>query len=202
MIWQGEEVKWIMGFENEYGATRSGKIISYKCSKAKELKGSISSYGYRYVTLNYKPYAWHRIIALTFIPSDDTTLTIDHINEDKLDNCVDNLRWCTLSENIKFYTSNVERKVKRLQRKEEKEKIRKARYVSYLKSIGTKVYINGRQFNSIHAAVRFILDQERSRGNERKEDTVRKEVRKMVQGKRKPWCMYGLYNIDTIFNNS
>ena len=62
------------------------------------LKGSISR-GYRVIRLNDKQYFYHRIIAQMFIPNPDKLPQIDHINHDKLDNRIINLRWCSSSEN-------------------------------------------------------------------------------------------------------
>lgn len=41
----------------------------------------------------------HRLVALAFIPTDDTSKHIDHIDTNPLNNNVDNLRWVTISEN-------------------------------------------------------------------------------------------------------
>ena len=41
----------------------------------------------------------HRLVALMFIPTSDTSLQIDHIDGNKISNRVDNLRWVTNREN-------------------------------------------------------------------------------------------------------
>lgn len=41
----------------------------------------------------------HRVVAKLFIPNPDNKPHIDHIDTDKLNNRVDNLRWCTQKEN-------------------------------------------------------------------------------------------------------
>ena len=42
----------------------------------------------------------HRLVAIAFIENKDSKPMIDHIDRNKQNNRVDNLRWCTLSENM------------------------------------------------------------------------------------------------------
>lgn len=49
----------------------------------------------------------HRLVAFAFIPLPDDSLfvkyEVDHIDGDKMNNRVENLRWVTSSENMKAY---------------------------------------------------------------------------------------------------
>ena len=67
--------------------------------------------GYVKCHLNLKSYQKHRIIALQFIPNDepDDKPFIDHINHNRTDNRLDNLRWVSASENMKNKTSHFQR---------------------------------------------------------------------------------------------
>ena len=57
--------------------------------------------GYIRTTLNRKKYLKHRLIALQFIPNDDpiNNDVVDHINHDRTDNHLSNLRWVSTSDN-------------------------------------------------------------------------------------------------------
>ena len=55
--------------------------------------------GYIAVNLNCKKHYKHRLIALQFIPNPENLLLIDHINHNRTDNRIENLRWCSTIEN-------------------------------------------------------------------------------------------------------
>ena len=69
----------------------------------KTIKESIHKHtGYIVCKLNNKQYRKHRIIALQFIDNDDENKTeIDHMDRNKTNNHIDNLRWTTRQENLK-----------------------------------------------------------------------------------------------------
>lgn len=47
-----------------------------------------------------------RLIALAFIPNPDNLSEVDHINFDRTDYSIDNLRWVSHAENVKRSTVN------------------------------------------------------------------------------------------------
>lgn len=46
----------------------------------------------------------HRLVAETFIPNPDNLPQINHKDENKLNNCVENLEWCTVTYNLAYGT--------------------------------------------------------------------------------------------------
>ena len=117
----GEIWKNVVGFEGKYLISSKGRVISlgrtiyagsggYKQSKPRLLTKSIMRNGYYGVMLSdrdkriglnrTKPYYIHRLIAEAFIPNPHNKPMIDHINTDRTDNRVSNLRWCTQKENM------------------------------------------------------------------------------------------------------
>ena len=64
--------------------------------------------GYLKHTIDGKQYYKHVLIANQFIPNDDPAnkTEIDHINRDRLDNHLENLRWISHSDNLKNRTKS------------------------------------------------------------------------------------------------
>lgn len=48
----------------------------------------------------------HRVIAEAFLPNPDNLPEINHKDENKLNNAIDNLEWCTRDYNINYGTRN------------------------------------------------------------------------------------------------
>jgi predicted XRE-type DNA-binding protein len=96
--------KKIKGFEN-YEVSSYGMVKSLYFKKEKILKFNISNAGYKYVVLSNKSkkktFNIHRLVALNFLNNFNNKKCVNHINENKLDNNVLNLEWCTYSENRK-----------------------------------------------------------------------------------------------------
>lgn len=103
----------IEGYENLYQISSMGRIRSFdrwvkrsnntlQLTKGKILKPYLGKY--ERVSLvdidgHKHTYNIHRLVAKAFIPNPDNKPCIDHINTDRTDNRVDNLRWVTYKEN-------------------------------------------------------------------------------------------------------
>jgi len=109
-LWK--EIK-IDDFESEnYYISNLGRFKNNKGIIMKDYKPHHS--GYIYVRVNKKKFAIHRLVALIFIPNSENKPFVNHIDGNKVNNCLDNLEWVTCSENNKHnYTNNIKQKYTR-----------------------------------------------------------------------------------------
>ena len=103
-----EEIfKEIIGYEGLYWISNLGNVKS----KHKMLKPSINKDGYYCVSLSKKDkrktFTLHRLIALHFIKNPDNLPQVNHKDENKLNNSIGNLEWCTLQYNHDYGTRNI-----------------------------------------------------------------------------------------------
>jgi len=100
----------IPNYEGLYQISNLGNVKSfYKNNiKGKKLKFGTTRKGYLFVILRKnkkgKLYTIHRLVALTFIPNPHNYLEINHKDENKKNNRVDNLEWCTHKYNANYGT--------------------------------------------------------------------------------------------------
>ena len=99
------EIKAIAGFEN-YFVTEDGKVYLFDFSQTREVKQYRLENGYMQVLLynhNGKHHKYvHRLVAEAFIDNPENKTQVDHIDSNRANNHVDNLRWCTNKENHNF----------------------------------------------------------------------------------------------------
>ena len=107
-----EEWKDIAGYEGLYKISNKGNV--YSCISNKFMTGSVTKSGYRQVILkgngSIKALSIHRAVAQAFIQNPNNFPQVNHKDENKLNNCVDNLEWCTAKYNTNYGTGK-QRKV-------------------------------------------------------------------------------------------
>lgn len=104
-----EEWKSIKGYEGLYEISSYGRVKSlsykYKNGKVREeiIRVTSVTHGYEFLKLNKngesKNYKIHRLVAEAFIPNPENKPEVDHIDTNKRNNIVENLRWVTRQEN-------------------------------------------------------------------------------------------------------
>ena len=96
-------MKDIKNYEGLYAITSCGKVWSYKTKKF--LKPYGNKNGYLRVDLRKdkerKHFLIHRLVAEAYIPNPNNYETVDHIDFDKTNNCVNNLQWMSRGENCR-----------------------------------------------------------------------------------------------------
>ena len=105
-----EELYLIKGCDQEY-ITKSGKIYKDYGNNLYYPKRSFINHhnGYVYINISYlingnhiyKQRRLHILLAETFIPNPDNKPIVMHIDNNKSNNNLDNLKWGTISENTK-----------------------------------------------------------------------------------------------------
>ena len=117
-----ENWKDIKGYEGLYQVSDCGRIKSL-ARDVYSLNGKLAYHtkerilvpfldrgGYQYVNLSkngrVKKESVHRLVAMAFLPNPENKPQINHKNEIKIDNFVENLEWCTSVYNNNYGTRN------------------------------------------------------------------------------------------------
>ena len=101
-------MKDIKNYEGLYAVTPEGEVYSYKSKKF--LTPYTDGNGYLKVKLfkdnEEKQYYIHRLVSEAYIPNLDNLPEINHKDENKTNNCLQNLEWCDHKYNINYGTRN------------------------------------------------------------------------------------------------
>ena len=98
MVWQA-----LTDFENDYEIEVESPHRIRKRSN-KRIVSQFVNNDYVRVRLNGRNYLYHRILARHFIPNPDNLPQVDHIDRDKTNNSIENLRWVSAGENLRNRT--------------------------------------------------------------------------------------------------
>ena len=96
----------LLNHEEDYEILNVYPFTIRKKSNHYIIKESIDDKGYPRVKLNCKDYRKHRLICEQFISNPNNLPCIDHVNHDKTDYHLSNLRWCTIAENNRNKSSS------------------------------------------------------------------------------------------------
>ena len=88
----------------DYFINKHGVVLSkHKYKEGIIMKPTLNSNGYYTIMFSInkqkKRFRIHRILAKMFIPNPNNYEFVDHINRNRIDNRLENLRWCSRMEN-------------------------------------------------------------------------------------------------------
>ena len=98
MVWQA-----LTDFENNYEIEVESPHRIRKRSN-KRIVSQFVNNDYVCVKLNGRNYLYHRILARHFVPNPDNLPQVDHIDRNKTNNSIENLRWVSAGENLRNRT--------------------------------------------------------------------------------------------------
>ena len=112
-----------------YMVSKNGQIKNIKNDKVLNCNCNTKN-SYRKVNIDKINIYIHRVVAETFIPNPNNYKYVNHKDEDKLNNNVENLEWCTQKYNCNYGTRN----------KKISESISKSEYKNNVKKYYKEVY--------------------------------------------------------------
>lgn len=93
----------VVGYEGMYEVSIYGRVRSLRFNKIRIMKPVINPQGYAMLILmkdkSTNPHVVHRLVAKAFVPNPLMKKNVDHIDNNRSNNIVTNLRWATNSEN-------------------------------------------------------------------------------------------------------
>lgn len=96
----------IQGYKGYYQVSNLGNVRSMNSNNRRNLVFWKNNKGYLWVDLSVnnkkRHYAVHRLVANTFLENKNNFPCVNHKNEIKTDNNVENLEWCTYKYNLLY----------------------------------------------------------------------------------------------------
>ncbi len=130
------EWKPIKGYEDLYIISNFGDVVRLAgydsrghLRRAKVRRATKNSDGYMCIGLSQNgietKFLVHRLVAEAFIDNPSNFSEINHKDEDRTNNCVENLEWCNRTYNLNYgnYKKNLSEAQKRRRARERKERI-------------------------------------------------------------------------------
>lgn len=162
-----EEWRDVVGYEGSYMVSNLGRVKSLSKKhgfvfKKERIINQFDGNGYCRIKLNKdgnsRKFFVHRLVAEAFIGDKGDKQEIDHIDTDRRNNCVENLRWCTKKENANFEVT-YKRKCDALKEVQSRDYVKRAKLnMKNCKKVGMfdKDGILLKEFVSVSEANRFL----------------------------------------------
>lgn len=168
-----EEEIWlpVVGAEDKYQVSNFGRIKALEVHKLRSdgkryyrneriLEPHVNKGGYAVAPISIPGSSLvHRIVMDAFMPTNDTSLEVNHLDENKLNNRLDNLEWCTHKYNnnygnkpARMHSVLVERKIGR---KLTDEQVAQVRFLYECEHRGIREL--GRMFNVSHSLILRVI---------------------------------------------
>ena len=142
----------IKGYEGKYKISSYGRVKSLHYGRVRILKLRKDKDGYYNIDLHIsndvKTFKVHRLVATHFIDNPNNLPQINHKDENKSNNKVNNLEWCSREYNMNYGTRN-KRASEKMKGKYEGSKHLKARKIQCITT--------GKKFSTIKEAIDFYF---------------------------------------------
>lgn len=115
-----ERFRAVNGYEGVYSIGNNGTLLRRQgagCRSTRRLNPVRNQDGYLQTRLSLngdkRNVLVHRLVAEAFIPNPENKPQINHLDGDKTNNSVENLAWCTASENVEHLCDTLGDRVRR-----------------------------------------------------------------------------------------